>query len=180
MAQPEYAHACLGEAAKLEKTNFYSGRKNKHLWKIKKMSFNIKTEVNWEEETCLAANWEQCGFLFDRMISIDEITGLTLGLKFAVRLSIDEGRDPIFEIKPMPGIEVLNGVDIQFILIQFKYSSATGNGCVSFTPSLRAMKNIKNGWSNKNSSFGYVEIISYLSIFHLKPICFLNNVEKNM
>ena len=59
------------------------------------MSFNIKTEVNWEEETCLAANWEQCGFLFDRMISIDEITGLTLGLKFAVRLSIDEGRDPI-------------------------------------------------------------------------------------
>ena len=61
-AQPEYAHACLGEAAKLEKTNFYSGRKNKHLWKIKKMSFNIKTEVNWEEETCLAANWEQCGF----------------------------------------------------------------------------------------------------------------------
>ena len=76
------------------------------------MSFNIKTEVNWEEETCLAANWEQCGFLFDRMISIDEITGLTLGLKFAVRLSIDEGRDPIFEIKPMPGIEILNGVDI--------------------------------------------------------------------
>ena len=144
------------------------------------MSFNIKTEVNWEEETCLAANCEQCGFLFDRMISIDEITGLTLGLKFAVRLSIDEGRDPIFEIKPMPGIEVLNGVDIQFILIQFKYSSATGNGCVSFMPSLRAMKNIKNGWSNKNSSFGYVEIISYLSIFHLKPICFLNNVEKNM
>ena len=87
---------------------------------------------------------------------------------------------------PKPGIvvcariRVLNGVDIQFILIQFKYSSATGNGCVSFTPSLRAMKNIKNGWSNKNSSFGYVEIISYLSIFHLKPICFLNNVEKNM
>ena len=76
------------------------------------MSFNIKTEVNWEEETCLAANCEQCGFLFDRMISIDEITVLTLGLKFAVRLSIDEGRDPIFEIKPMPGIEVLNGVDI--------------------------------------------------------------------
>ena len=67
------------------------------------MSFNIKTEVNWEEETCLAANWEQCGFLFDRMISIDEITGLTLGLKFAVRLSIDEGRDPIFEIKVSPG-----------------------------------------------------------------------------
>ena len=134
------------------------------------MSFNIKTEVNWEEETCLAANWEQCGFLFDRMISIDEITGLTLGLKFAVRLSIDEGRDPIFEIKPMPGIEVLNGVDIQFILIQFKYSSATGNGCVSFTPSLRAMKNIKNGWSNKNSSFGYVEIQRQRSNFRNQGI----------
>ena len=71
------------------------------------MSFNIKTEVNWEEETCLAANWEQCGFLFDRMISIDEITGLTLGLKFAVRLSIDEGRDPIFEIKVSPGSTML-------------------------------------------------------------------------
>ena len=110
--------------------------------------------------------------LFDRMISIDEITVLTLGLKFAVRLSIDEGRDPIFEIKPMPGIEVLNGVDIQFILIQFKYSSATGNGCVSFTPSLRAMKNIKNGWSNKNSSFEYVEIIFIFIHFSFKTNLF--------
>ena len=71
------------------------------------MSFNIKTKVNLEEETCLAANCEQCGFLFDRMISIDEITGLTLGLKFAVRLSIDEGRDPIFEIKVSPGSTML-------------------------------------------------------------------------
>jgi hypothetical protein len=77
------------------------------------MPLKIRTHLDWKQKTREGRHVLH----FDKIVSIDDLTGLSLGLKFQLKFETDYDTDPEVEIKIVDGTfefvyELLNSVHI--------------------------------------------------------------------
>ena len=70
--------------------------------------FNITAMLAWEQKTSEGHNVIH----FDRTVSIDDLTGLPLGLKFNLKFETDYNTEPKINVKVVEGLELLRSVSI--------------------------------------------------------------------
>jgi len=72
------------------------------------MPFDIRATLEWEQKTSEGPNVIH----FDRTVSIDDLTGLPLGLKFNLKFETDYNTQPKINVKVVEGLELLKSVSI--------------------------------------------------------------------
>ena len=87
------------------------------------MSFKIKETVKWQEEMLVGKL-----VLFERIVTINEIPGKNLGLKFLVDFKRTEENNPEMKIILIEGGEILKDFQNNFKSIGFQFESMDGSG----------------------------------------------------
>ena len=72
------------------------------------MPFDINATLEWEQKTSEGPNVIH----FDRTVSIDDLTGLPLGLKFNLKFETDYNTEPKINVKVVEGLELLRSLSI--------------------------------------------------------------------
>ena len=86
------------------------------------MSFKIKETVKWQEEMLVGKL-----VLFERIVTINEIPGKNIGLKFLVDLKRTEENNPEMKIILIEGGKILKDFQNNFKSIGFQFESVDGS-----------------------------------------------------
>ena len=109
------------------------------------MPFNIRASLEWEQLTLEGPYFIH----FDRSVSIDDLTGLALGLKFHLKFETDYNTEPKINVKVVEGLELLRSVSIHV-------ECASKNMCFDncYVPSIELIESLRQevGFSNSINS----------------------------
>ena len=106
------------------------------------MPFNITAMLAWDQKTSEGPHVIH----FDRTVSIDDLTGLPLGLKFNLKFETDYNTEPKINVKVVEGLELLRSVSIN---LECASQDMTFINC--YIPSIRELRR-EDGFSNSTIS----------------------------
>ena len=106
------------------------------------MPFNINASLEWEQKTSEGPSVIH----FDRTVSIDDLTGLPLGLKFNLKFETDYNTEPKINVKVVEGLELLRSVSIN---LGCASQNMSFNNC--YIPSIGELRR-EDGFSNSTNS----------------------------
>ena len=106
------------------------------------MPFDIRATLVWKQKTSEGPYVIH----FDRTVSIDDLTGLPLGLKFNLKFETDYNTEPKINVKVVEGLELLRSVSIN--LGCASQNMRFDNFCI---PSIGELRR-EDGFSNSTNS----------------------------
>ena len=106
------------------------------------MPFNIRAALEWKQKTSEGPHVIH----FCRTFSIDDLTGLPIGLKFHLKFETDYNTEPKMNVKVVEGLELLRSVSIH---VGCASENMSFNNC--YIPYIEDLRQ-EDGFSNSTNS----------------------------